>query len=156
MEHRTPYVQNAPVPFVHAIAVRWADCDPALIAYTGRIPCFALEAIEAWWERHIGYDWYRLNLDRNIGTPFVHLSVDFKSPVTPRTVLNCAVRLVGLGESSVKFWVEGDQNGVRCFEGTFVSVFVEAKSFKKMPSPADIRELIAPHLVGGSDVVIVR
>jgi hypothetical protein len=32
--------------FTHAIRVGWADCDPARIAYTGRIPYFALEAID--------------------------------------------------------------------------------------------------------------
>jgi 4-hydroxybenzoyl-CoA thioesterase len=37
----------AHAPFVHRIRVRWADCDPASIAYTGQLPRFALEAIEA-------------------------------------------------------------------------------------------------------------
>ena len=46
--------------FVHAIRVGWADCDPARIAFTGRIPYFALEAIDAWWEHTVGLDWYRL------------------------------------------------------------------------------------------------
>jgi len=39
--------------FIHRIRVRWADCDPASIAYAGQIPRFALEAIEAWWEHHV-------------------------------------------------------------------------------------------------------
>ncbi|MEQ8297012.1 MAG: thioesterase family protein [Nitratireductor sp.] len=135
--------------FVHRVHVRWADCDPALIAYTGRIPCFALEAIDAWWEAHVGQDWYRLNLDRNVGTPFVHMSLDFRSPVTPRHVLACAVTLEKLGESSVRFSVAGSQDGVLCFEGTFVCVFVEAKSFRKMAAPPDIRALIGPLAVSG-------
>ena len=75
--------------FTHAIKVRWADCDPARIAYTGRIPNFALEAIEEWWGSQIGMDWYHGNIDRDIGTPFVHLSVDFRSPVTPRHATTC-------------------------------------------------------------------
>ena len=31
--------------FVHPVNVTWADCDPAKIAYTARLPYFALDAI---------------------------------------------------------------------------------------------------------------
>ncbi len=44
--------------FTHTIHVRWSDCNPAKIAFTGRIPYFALEAIDAWWECVVGDDWY--------------------------------------------------------------------------------------------------
>jgi len=46
--------------FVHPITVRWADCDVAAIAYTGRIPTFALEAIDAGGADTVGFDLYRL------------------------------------------------------------------------------------------------
>ncbi len=104
-------------PFVHRIDVRWGDSDPAAIAYTGQIPRLALEAIEAWWQRHTGYDWHRLNLDRNIGTPFVHMTLDFRSPVTPRHMLECEVSLLRLGQTSITHHVKGDQNGALRFEG---------------------------------------
>lgn len=125
--------------FSHIVRVRWADCDPARIAYSGRIPYFALEAIEAWWDSHVGYDWFRFNVDRAIGTPFVHMSLDFRSPVTPRHPLVCEVRLISVGESSVRFAVRGSQDGVLCFEGQFVEVFVEAEGNSKITVPADIR-----------------
>lgn len=139
---------SAPVSvFVHRIRVGWADCDPARIAYTGRIPCFALEAIDAWWEHAIGYDWFRLNLDRNYGTPFVHMEVDFRSPVTPRAPLECTVVLTRLGEKSLSFCVTGRQDEVLCFEGRFVSAFVAADRFEPIPVPADIRSRLQ-QLVG--------
>jgi acyl-CoA thioesterase FadM len=125
-------------PFVYPIHVRWGDCDTAAIAYTGQIPRFALEAIEAWWEHHTGYDWYRLNLDRNIGTPFVHMALDFRSPVTPRHILECEVTLERLGDKSITHRVRGRQNGVLCFEGTFVAAFVDPKAMKARTPPADI------------------
>lgn len=126
--------------FSHDIRVRWADCDPAKIAYTGRIPCFALEAIDAWWEHNFGDDWFAMNVDRDRGVPFVHLSVDFKAPVTPRHVLECAVRVLKAGESSVRFSVVGRQDGTVCFEGEFVEVFVVASTFRKMPFPEPMRD----------------
>ena len=41
----------------HVIRVTWGDCDPARIAYTGRLPVFALEAIDAgvWGRAHETY-----------------------------------------------------------------------------------------------------
>ena len=70
---------SGPAVFEHEIRVGWGDCDPARIAYTGRLPVFALEAIDAWWEHVLGGDgWYQLELDRGFGTPFVHLSLDFR------------------------------------------------------------------------------
>lgn len=130
--------------FTHEIRVGWADCDPAKIAYTGRIPNFALQAIDAWWEHHTGLDWFAMNIDRNNGTPFVHLSVDFLSPVTPRHKLVCEVRLTKLGNSSVHFEVDGMQDGITCFKGRFVSAFVIADIHKKAGIPADLREKLEP------------
>lgn len=129
-------------PFVHTIRVGWADCDPALIAYTGRIPCFALEAIDAWWEKNVGSNWFELNIDRNIGTPFVHMSIDFLSPITPRHRLVCKVSLLKIGNSSVRFGVSGSQDNVLCFEGEFVSVVVVADTMKSQRVPDEILESI--------------
>ena len=129
-------------PFAHEIRVTWCDCDPAKIAYTARLPWFALDAINAWWEHHLGDGWYQMELDRNVGTPFVHMSLDFRSPVTPRHRLICKVRPVRLGETSITFRVDGSQNGVVCFEGRFVCVFIEARAFRKAPPPKDIRAVV--------------
>ena len=134
--------------FVHRIRVHWADCDPARIAYTGRIPLFALEAIEAWWEAKVGPDWYRMNVDRDIGAPFVHLTMDFRRPVTPRHPLICEVRLIRLGRSSVRFAVRGRQDGETCFDGEFVEAFVEAGAHRKQAVPSDIRSILEPLVIG--------
>lgn len=134
--------------FTHRIRVGWADCDPARIAYTGRLPVFALEAVDAWWGHVVGNDWFSLNVDRNYGTPFVHLDLDFKSPVTPRFPLDCTVQLMKVGDKSVTFFVSGFQNDVLCFQGTFVSAFVVADRFQPIRVPDDIRAIIEPLVAG--------
>lgn len=135
------------IPFVHQIRVGWGDCDPAQIAYTGRLPAFALEAIDAWWEEHIAADWFCLNIDQNVGTPFVHLDLDFVSPVTPRHPLMCEVRLRKLGQTSITFQVIGRQNDIDCFNGHFTSVFVISDKFEKQAVPAQIRSVIEPLVI---------
>lgn len=133
--------------FEHEIRVTWGDCDPARIAYTGRLPWFALDAINAWWEAHLGGDgWYQLELDRNIGTPFVNLNMDFRHPVTPRHRLMCEVWPTRLGEKSVTFAVVGRQDGTLCFEGRFTCVFMIADQFKSRPAPPELRKIIGRQL----------
>ena len=130
---------------VHPVRVTWGDCDPARIVYTARIPWFALDAINAWWEAHMaGAGWYQLELDRNLGTPFVRLEMDFSRPVTPRHRLDCHVWPSRLGETSIEFRVDGVQDGRTCFSGRFVCVFVSAGAFRKQRPPEDIRALIEP------------
>jgi 4-hydroxybenzoyl-CoA thioesterase len=137
-------IESQPPPFVHRIRVRWGDCDPAAIAYTPRIPAWALEAIEAWWEHHAGIDWYHINIDRDLGTPFVRMSLDFRSPVTPRHILECEVVLTRLGSCAVTHRVCGRQNGVLCFDGEFVAVFVHSKMMVPRTPPEDILAAIRP------------
>ncbi len=134
--------------FVHEIRVTWGDCDPAQIAYTARLPWFALDAINAWWEAHLGGDgWFQMELDRGYGTPFVHLSMDFSSPVTPRHRLMCQVDPVKLGETSIAFRVIGRQDGKLCFQGRFVCVFIVAQEFRKRTAPREIVDIVTPLLV---------
>jgi len=136
---------TANTPFEYAIRVGWGDCDPAKIAYTGNIPGWALEAIDAWWEAHLGdCGWFHMELDRNMGTPFVHMTMDFRTPITPRHRLVCSVEPVRLGTSSIRFRVIGRQDGQVCFEGTFVCVFTVADQFKPQPAPAEIRAIVEP------------
>ena len=132
--------------YKHEIRVGWGDCDPAKIVYTGRIPWFALEAINGWWEHHLGDGWFQMELDRNVGTPFVSMTLNFRSPITPRHRLICSVWPNRLGETSVGFHVEGYQDHKLCFEGDFVSVFIAADQFKKARPPEEIRQLVKDHL----------
>jgi len=147
---QTKHPQNAD-DFVHEVRVTWGHCDPAKIVYTPHVPAFALEAIDAWWEHHLAdCGWYHLNVDRNTGTPFVHMSLDFSNPITPRHRLMCKVRPTKIGETSINFQVVGEQNETQCFSGSFVCVFVIADKHKKKMVPEDIRKMVVPLLIGGS------
>lgn len=132
--------------FQHEIKVGWGDCDPARIAYTGRLPWFALDAINAWWEEHLGQGWYQLELDHDLGMPFVRLEMDFRAPVTPRHRLQCFVWPAKLGDSSIAFRVDGTQDGEICFSTRTVSVFTVASMFKKQSAPPEMRKLLQPYL----------
>lgn len=136
--------------FQHVIRVTWGDCDPARIAYTARLPWFALDAIDGWWAAHLeGDGWFQMELDRNVGTPFVRLEMDFRRPVTPRHPLVCHVWPVRLGQTSITFRVDGDQDGALCFSTRTISVFIIASEFRKQPPPDDIRAIVEGKIPAG-------
>ncbi|MBV7407516.1 thioesterase family protein [Maritimibacter sp. DP1N21-5] len=132
--------------FEHEIMVGWGDCDPAKIAYTGRIPNWCLDSINAFLHAHLGGGWFVQELDNDMGMPFVHMSIDFRAPVTPRHPLICRVFPTKLGTASVTFQVEGFQNGTLCFQGTFVEVVTVASTFEKQTIPAHLRRALEAHL----------
>jgi acyl-CoA thioesterase FadM len=121
--------------------VRWGDTDAAAIAYTGRLPDIMMEAIEAWFIDRLGIDWYRLNRDEGTGTPFAHLSMDFRSPITPREPLDVTVILAEAGRSSLSFSVTGMAVGSErlCFEGRAVCVFVDVATMRPVRIPQKYR-----------------
>lgn len=132
--------------YEHEIRVSWGDCDPARIVYTGKLPAMALEAINRWREKHLGDGWFQMEIDRNVGTPFVRLEMNFQSPVTPRHRLKCYVWPVKLGDTSIAFRVDGEQDGTLCFSFRSVSVFIVANEFKKRKPPQEMADLITPLL----------
>jgi YbgC/YbaW family acyl-CoA thioester hydrolase len=130
-------------PFLHRRRIRWGDTDAARIAYTARFLDFAMESVEAWWRERLGTDWYALNLDHGIGTPFVHASLDFRSPLTPRDVLETSVRLARLGGSSLRFALEARAGGRLVYEAALVCVFVDAAAMKPIPVPSWLQPALA-------------
>ena len=126
----------------HTITVAWGDCDPAQIAYTSNIPGWGLLAIEAWYKSCLGKNWFELNLDCGVGTPFVSLNFEFKSPVTPRHPLLIKVFVHHLGQSSLSHRVDGYQNEKLCFSGKTTAAFVDASILKAIPIPPNMRQSI--------------
>ena len=133
--------------FVHRRTITWSDSDPAGIAYTGRFPDFALQAIEAWSHERLGMDWYTQHRKLGGGTPFVHIDMDFRAPVRPGDVLLTTVALAKAGRSSMEFAITGRlAEGWVSFEGRFVCVFVDDATFRPRPAPAEFAEAIAREL----------
>lgn len=132
------------MPFVLRLQPTWGDSDPARMVYTARFPDFALRAIDAWLMANAGVNFYTMNVDWGIGTPFVHLECDFRSPATPRDALLIAVEVEKVGATSLTYRVAAtiEEDGRLCFEGRFVCVCVDSNAQYKAgakPMPLDRR-----------------
>jgi len=128
--------------YVKRLELGWGDCDPAQIAYTGRLPELALRAIEGWSVAVLGGNWFELNLDWGLDSPFVRLGLEFLSPVTPRASLDCEVYVTRLGNSSLAQLVVARQAGRLSFTCRSVQVYVDRLSFVPAPLLANVRETI--------------
>ncbi|WP_051631009.1 acyl-CoA thioesterase [Afifella pfennigii] len=134
-----PDSSERPLRFVQNVT--FGDCDPAGIVYTGSIVNFALLAVERYFAAILGgQSWFELNLDHQIGTPFVNLDTQFKAPVTGRDSLNCDVVLTHFGRTSLGFRVDGYQSGTHCFTASLVAVFADRQTLQKAAPPRWIRE----------------
>ncbi|QRZ15125.1 acyl-CoA thioesterase [Paracoccus methylovorus] len=126
--------------FIWSRRVAFGDCDPARIAYTGKIADFALEALEAFWDDLLdGESWYEMNVDHGYGMPFVKMDYAFSRPITPRAPLLCHVAPTRIGTTSVAMRVRGIQQELPCFEAQFISVFVALEKLVKIEIPVHIR-----------------
>ena len=133
-------------PFIHTRRVRWGESDPARIAYTARFLDFAMDAVEAFFQDRLGAGFYEMNVDPGIGTPFVRVELDFKSPLTPRDTLATEVRVTRLGGASLEFAVTGRVGERVAFAGRLVCAFVtgEGTEIRAIPVPEEYRAKLAP------------
>jgi 4-hydroxybenzoyl-CoA thioesterase len=130
--------------FVHRRIITWSDTDAAGIAYSGRFPVFALEAIDAWFFDRLGADWFELHRNQGGGTPFVHMSLDFRASLRPRDELSTTVALRKAGRSSLDFAVTGRlPPDTVSFEGRFVCAFVDAATGKSRAIPQAFQAAVA-------------
>ena len=77
------------------------------------------------------------------------MTLDFRAPVTPRHRLVCEVVLLALGNTSLRHRVTGWQDGTLCFQGEFVSVFVDSASLTPRTPPPDLRARLQELATGG-------
>jgi YbgC/YbaW family acyl-CoA thioester hydrolase len=133
-------------PFVHTRRIRWGESDPARIVYTARFLDFAMEAIESFLQDRLGAGFFELNADHGVGTPFVQVELQFRSPLTPRDTLEVEVRIARLGGSSLTYAITGRVGDRVAFTGRLVSAFVrrEGEALRAVPIPPEFRAMLQP------------
>ena len=142
-------------PLIYKRRPQWGDTDAAQIVYTGKIVDYVLEAIDHLMREVLEMPWFELNLDEQIGTPFVSVKYDIFAPLTPRSELECKVLVTKVGQSSVGFHVViRNAEGKRCVEAETVNVFVNNQTMTKIDIPPKYRERLEAYVAAceGIDV----
>ena len=79
------------IPYVQKRIPKWSETDSAQIVYTARFVDYAMDSIEGWFRDVLGVDWFLMNTELDMGTPFVKIQMEFKSPLTPHDELEVRV-----------------------------------------------------------------
>lgn len=129
------------VPYIHRRIPLWSETDAAQIVYTVRFVDYAMEAIEGWFRNVMKLDWFRMNTELDMGTPFVKIDMDIKTPLVPYDELETCVLVEKMGRSSLTFNVIGRRNGEETsFESRFICSMVRKSTMQSIAIPDEQRE----------------
>ena len=128
----------------------FGDTDAARVVYTPRFLDFAIEALDAWFDERLGVNWYDMNVEQNIGTPFVRTEIDYRSALTPRDTLASTVRLIKRGGSSLHFSVMGQVGTRLAYEAKLICAVARTDVFRTTRPPADWEDALAAELALGA------
>jgi acyl-CoA thioesterase FadM len=71
------------IPFTVRRRVRWGDCDPAGVVYTGMFGDYVISTVELFYEYLIGMPANQFRNSHGFGTPTRALEFDFRSWLAP-------------------------------------------------------------------------
>ncbi len=129
--------------FATPYLVRFADVDNAGIFYYPRFFNAFHVAFETWWTS-AGRPYHTVIQDDRVGFPAVNIKTDFKIPVTFGDPVDIQLVMTRLGRTSATFrfrFVNRENGTVHC-EAHITNVCVNMDTFKPMPPPPHIRELL--------------
>ncbi len=137
-------------PFVHTRRIMFGDTDAARVVYTPRFLHFVVEALDGWFDERLGVNWYDMNVDQNIGTPFVRSEIDYRSALTPRDTLASTVRLIKRGGSSLHFSVVGCVGERLVYEAKLIVAVARTDMFRPSRPPEAWEAALAAELEIGT------
>ncbi|MBD9380174.1 MULTISPECIES: acyl-CoA thioesterase [Achromobacter] len=131
-------------PFVVRREVRWGDCDPAGVVYTGRFTDYLLGAVGLYTE-HLG-EGKRLGEAHEVGTPCRGMSLDFTGTLWPGDVVHIACSLGALRTRSFDIRAHATRpDGSPVFAAVFSPICVRQDARVGTPIPASLREVLLRH-----------
>jgi len=124
------------------VRIRFGQCDPAGIVYTPNFFDIFNVAIEEWYERALGIDYYELIGTRRIGLGYVSAHSDFFSPCMMGSTLSVMVRVEHVGNSSFILVLHAFQGGAEALRGRFTVVTTDLTKHRPIPIPSDLRDAL--------------
>jgi 4-hydroxybenzoyl-CoA thioesterase len=128
------------------LPVRFADCDPAGIAYFPRLLALVDAAVEDWTAAALGVDRQHLHQGMRLGLPTVTLETSFLSPARLGDRLAFDVRPIRLGTTSLTLDVRAANAGRPCLEARLVQVLTDLQGMRPSPWPEGWRARLSPSL----------
>ncbi|WP_171033085.1 acyl-CoA thioesterase [Qipengyuania marisflavi] len=120
--------------------MRFADCDPAGIAYYPALFALCDAAIEEWTGVVIGVSRQVMHQDMALALPTVTMQADFAKVVAWGDQLDIAITTRRVGSSSVDLIAAALCNGEQRFTVSYTQVLMRMAGQVSQPWPQDWRE----------------
>jgi acyl-CoA thioesterase FadM len=125
--------------FTYRRRIAFGDCDPARIYYTPRAIDYAVEAIEGWCDKVLGFAWGG-NDRSEFELSFVRIDCNYLRPLVAGQVVEVRVWVAEVSSSQILFSVYGqNSDGETCFQANLVACFVKRDRFLPLSIPALFR-----------------
>lgn len=145
MNQSSEYVV-AHLPFTVRRTVRWMDCDPAGVAFTGRFTEYLISAVMHFY-RHIGWG-PGADSEVKVGLPCKHIALTFHVSLPPDSAVDITLRVGALRERSFDLVAHAYlSDGQLAFEGVFSPICIEPLERKSVPIPHALKQALQPHHV---------
>ena len=141
-------------PFVVRRQVRWSDCDPAGVVYTGQFTTFLLGAIGLFNDHMAGNAEQRLGSLHGVGTPCKAMSFEFIGSLWPDDVIDIACSVSQIRTRSYDIaCVARRPDSQLVFTATFSAICVRLDERVGTPIPDSLRKVLAKY-TGAKDVFV--
>jgi acyl-CoA thioesterase FadM len=123
--------------------IRFADCDPAGVAFFGAWFTLANAAIEDFFDEHLHVDFHDLHGPRRTGTGYVHAEADWFSPGRMGDRILFTPLVTRIGGASYATTLHAHRGEVELVRFRFVNVTTDLNAGRAKPVPEDLRSALA-------------
>ena len=131
-------------PFTVQRTVRWMDCDPAGVAFTGRFTEYLIGAVMHFY-RHLGWGPGESG-KANVGLPCKHMALTFHVSLPPNATVDITIRVGAIRERSFDLLAHAYLlDGRLAFEGVFAPICIEPQARQSVQIPHALRDVLQLH-----------
>ena len=124
------------LPLVVTKRVRWADCDPAGVVFTGKFNEYMLIAVNYFFNELGEGNYFQWVKDLNVDTPCKGLDMEFHGALWPEDEFDMHCTVSGIREHSYDIRIDAKQkDGRRIFTGRFSPICISREVRKRAPIP---------------------
>lgn len=127
-------------PLRIARRIKWTECDPAGVAYTGRFPDFLLSSVDLYMNQLYGEPMSHFHQRHRFGTPVLSLNLDFRHPISPDEVIVITPYISDIADKHFTVSIEADgRDGKRRFTGSVKLICISSEVRKAISIPDVLR-----------------
>lgn len=133
-------------PFVVRRTVRWSDCDPAGVVFTGKFTEYLLSAIAMYQSSMGGYAEVGLGKQHGVDTPCKAMAFEFIGTLWPGDVIDLHCGVGEIRQRSYTLHCAARRpDGQPVFKATFSPICVRLDKRIGTPIPSSLRAVLERH-----------